>query len=259
MEQRSSSTRREWAHQTRLRYLNREPMGFPKVRAMEKVLFQFVDRREAGRQLAQKLSAMRLDNPLIYTLPRGGVPVAVEVARTLNAPLDLTLVRKIAAPDKSEIALGALVEGVKAQIFINKDVLKLSGDDMTSLEQGFADQLIELKRGKDRYVCKQRHLDPRGRTIVLVDDGLALGVTMKAALTAARRNGAARIIAALPVAPPEALAELKDYADTIICLHSSAGFREVSGYFQVCHQPSVAETTDLLQQCWTQEKSPETV
>lgn len=223
---------------------------------MDSIVFRFADRTAAGQKLAEQLAAKRLDHPLIYALPRGGVPVAVEVARALNAPLDLMLVRKIGAPGNPEVALGAIVEGANAQVVINKDIVQLSGADVAFMERSYADQLAELERRKQRYIGDRRRLDPAGRTVVVVDDGLATGATMKAALIALRRNGAAWIIVALPVAPKPALEELNDYADDIVCLHRATEFRGVGGFFRDFHQLSDAETVRLLRQRWTQKEPP---
>lgn len=223
---------------------------------MDDIIFKFADRTEAGKKLAERLSAKGLDHPLIYALPRGGVPVAVEVARELKAPLDLMLVRKIGAPGNPEVALGAIVEGANAQVVINEDILTLSGADMEYLERAYADQLAELERRKQSYIGGRQRLDPKGRTVVVVDDGLATGATMKAALIALRRNEAARIIVALPVAPKRGLDELADYADDIVCLHTATEFRGVGGFFRDFHQLSDAETVGLLRQRWTQQEPP---
>lgn len=145
---------------------------------MEQIAFTFTDRADAGRELADALAGLELDRPLIYALPRGGVPVAVEVAKKLNAPLDLLLVRKIGAPNNPEVDLGAIVEGATREIVINKDVKQLSGADGDYLERAVADQRVELESRKKRYLGDQPRLDPKGRTVVVVDDGLAIGATI---------------------------------------------------------------------------------
>ncbi|MBJ3763718.1 erythromycin esterase family protein [Maribius pontilimi] len=213
----------------------------------------FKDRAEAGRDLARRLAEMDLDRPQIYALPRGGVPVAAEVARELGAPLDVLLVRKIGAPGNPEVALGAIVEGVDAQVVINEDVMRMSGADMDFLERGYAEQLSELDRRKKVYVGDRARLDPSGRTVVVVDDGLATGATMKAALTALRRQGAARIVVALPVAPVSALEELSEIADDTVCLIPSTAFRGVGAFFRDFHQLSDDETVRLLRARWEAE------
>ncbi|MEB8386715.1 erythromycin esterase family protein [Rhodobacteraceae bacterium KMM 6894] len=225
---------------------------------METHTHKFSDRAQAGAQLADRLLAMDLDQPQIYALPRGGVPVAVEVADRLNAPLDLVLVRKIGAPGNPEVALGAIVEGTNAQVVINEDVKRLSGADMNYLERAYAEQLAELDRRRVQYLGDRPRLNPAGRTVVVVDDGLATGATMKAALTALRRNNAARIVVALPVAPKRALEELAHLADDIICLHPATEFRGVGGFFRDFHQLSDEETIALLDRRWSTQ-APDTL
>lgn len=176
---------------------------------MDDLTPKFSGRGDAGRKLAERLAAMGLDNPVVYALPRGGVPVAVEIARRLNAPLDLVLVRKIGAPGNPEVALGAIVEGPQAQIVINEDIKQISGAEMEFIERAYEEELAELERRRQRYLGGRERLDPKGRTVVVVDDGLATGATMKAALTALKRNGAARIVVALPVGPSGRCGSLK--------------------------------------------------
>ena len=215
---------------------------------MEQTALTFIDRAAAGRQLAEVLGAMELDHPLIYALPRGGVPVAVEIAKWLHAPLDLILVRKIGAPRNPEVALGAIVEGASQEIVINESVKRLSGASDHFVAQAVANQRAELDRRKKRYLGDRPRLDPKGRTIVIVDDGLATGATMKAALIGLKRSKPARIVVALPVAPKEALDEISDQADDIICLHPATFFQGVGGFYRDFHQLSDDETVALLGQ-----------
>lgn len=208
----------------------------------------FADRADAGRKLADALAAMELDHPLIYALPRGGVPVAVEVAKALHAPLDLLLVRKIGAPRNPEVALGAIVEGASHEIVINENVKRLSGADDAYISKAVQDQRAELERRRSLYLGDRPRPDPKDRTVVVVDDGLATGATMKAALIGLKRSGPARIIVALPVAPKTALEEISNQADDIICLHPTTAFRGVGGFYKDFHQLTDAETVALLAQ-----------
>ncbi|MHA6323660.1 erythromycin esterase family protein [Roseivivax sp. CAU 1753] len=215
---------------------------------MEQNSFPFSDRADAGRQLADALAARGLDAPLIYALPRGGVPVAVEVAKALHAPLDLLLVRKIGAPQNPELALGAIVEGASREIVINDTVKRLSGADDAFIAKAVADQRAELERRKSRYLGTRPRLDPAGRTVVVVDDGLATGATMKAALIGLKRSRPARIVVALPVAPKEALDDISGQADDILCLYPATTFRGVGGFYRDFHQLTDDETVALLEQ-----------
>ncbi len=215
---------------------------------MEQLTRSFIDRADAGRKLAKALTALGLDRPLIYALPRGGVPVGVEIAKALNAPLDLLLVRKVGAPHNPEVALGAIVEGANREVVINEDVKRLSGADEAYIAAAVAEQRAELERRKKVYLGDRPRLDSRGRTVVIVDDGLATGATMKAALIGLKRSKPKRIILALPVAPKLALDEMSDLADDIICLHPATQFRGVGGFYRDFPQLTDAETVVLLAQ-----------
>ena len=216
---------------------------------MDKLALRFADRADAGRQLGERLAALGLDDPVIFALPRGGVPVAVEVARRLEAPLDLILVRKIGAPGNPEVALGAIVENSHQHVVINEDVRRSSGADDAYLARALADQMVEIDRRRKSYLGNRTRLYASGRVAVVVDDGLATGATMKAALIALRRNGAARIVVALPVAPRKALEDLTAHADEIVCLHPADAFYGVGSFYRDFHQLSDEETIALLNQC----------
>ncbi len=218
---------------------------------MDDSLLTFMDRDDAGRQLAKRLESMVFSNPVIYALPRGGVPVAVEVARRLNAPLDLVLVRKIGAPSNPEVALGAVVEGTPPQTVINEEIKRLSGADDTFLARAREEKLAELEHRRLRYMGDRPRIDPSGRTAIVVDDGLATGATMKAALIALKRQGAGMIVVALPVAPVDTLAEISELADTVVCLIPARHFRGVGAFFRDFHQLTDEETIGLLRQSWT--------
>ena len=203
---------------------------------MASLHFKFVDRADAGRQLAARLVTMALDRPVVYALPRGGVPVAVEVARALHAPLDLVLVRKIGAPGAPEVALGAVVEGNPPQTVINEDVRRESGADDRFLQRARQRELAELERRRALYLGDHPRLDPAGCTAIVVDDGLATGATARAALIALKRQGAARIVLAIPAAPEQALADISEHADLVLCLQSARRFIGVSAFYSDFHQ-----------------------
>lgn len=212
---------------------------------------RFADRAEAGRMLAGRLAELRLDQPIVYALPRGGVPVALEVSRALKAPLDLILVRKIGAPGAPELALGALVDGASPQMVINEEVRRHARVTDDYLEKARARELRELERRRVRYLGGRAQADPKGRTVIIVDDGLATGATMKAALIAMNRQGAGRTCVAIPVAPAEVAAEMRTLADLVICLNPARVFYGVGGFYDDFHQLSDEETVALLQQGWS--------
>lgn len=214
--------------------------------------FRLMDRADAGRQLAAKLAGLLLHNPVVYALPRGGVPVALEIARALRAPLDLILAKKISAPMAPELALGAVVEGEPPQIVINESVRRATHVDDAYISQARERAILELARRRARYLGDHSRIDPDGRTAIVVDDGIATGATAKAALIALKRRGAVRSILAIPVAPRETLAEMAQDADTILCLHPASFFQGVGYFYDDFHQLSDEETIGLLRQAWSE-------
>ena len=212
----------------------------------------FQDRTDAGRQLAERLAALDLKDPVVYALPRGGVPVAVEVAKRLHAPLDLVLVRKIGAPGWPEVALGAVVNGEDAQTIINEDVYAATGSDAAGLERTRRRELAEIERRRVRYLGDRPRVSPLGRVAVIVDDGLATGATAKAALAAVKRQGAARTVLAVPVAPADSIAEMRLEADDYVVLHAPSQFWAIGPFYDDFHQLSDDETIELLRQAWSE-------
>ncbi|KEO50762.1 erythromycin esterase family protein [Thioclava pacifica] len=218
---------------------------------------RFTDRAEAGRMLGERLAGMDPDRPIIYGLPRGGVPIALEVARKLGAPLDLVFVRKISAPGSPEVALGAIVDGAHPQMVINEAVRRHSHADAAYLESERARELEELERRRKRYLGDHKQVSPEGHTAILVDDGLATGATMKAALLGLRQQGAAQIWIAVPVAPASAIPEFEEIADRVVCLNPTNRFYGVGAFYDDFHQLSDEETVSLLQQGWGANDDPD--
>ena len=211
----------------------------------------FTDRTDAGRRLAERLAALDLKNPVVYALPRGGVPVAVEVARRLGAPLDLILVRKIGAPGWPEVAMGAVVNGDEPQTIINEDVFAATGSDAAGLDRARSRELEEIERRRTRYLGDRPQVSPAGRVAVIVDDGLATGATAKAALAAAKRQGAALTVLAVPVAPIDTVAEMRKLADLVVVLDTPTEFWAIGPFYTDFHQLTDEETVDLLQKAWS--------
>jgi predicted phosphoribosyltransferase/dienelactone hydrolase len=201
---------------------------------------------------------MNITRPVVYALPRGGVPVGLEIARALNAPLDLVLVRKIGAPGAPELALGAVVDGEDPQTVINEDVRQESGASAAFLARARRRELAEIERRRAFYLEGRPRIDPAGCTAIVVDDGLATGATAKAALAAIKRQGAARTILAVPVAPVEALADMRSHADEIVCLHSAIRFHGVGAFYADFHQLTDEETIGLLRQAWAERPTDST-
>ncbi|MDJ0640390.1 MAG: erythromycin esterase family protein [Paracoccaceae bacterium] len=211
----------------------------------------FSNRGDAGRRLATELLKHSFDAPVVYALPRGGVPVGAEIAEALGAPLDLILVRKVGAPGNPEVALAAIVEGDPPERVVNDEVMRISGADEAYLARETERQTAEMSRRRERYLGKRGRTDAKGRTAIVVDDGLATGATMKAALIALRRWGAARVVVAVPVAPASEIPVLRELADEVICLVADPWFRGVGGAYADFHQLSDEETVGYLRRAWT--------
>lgn len=205
----------------------------------------FLDRRDAGNQLAVKLSSYA-DHPgvLVLGLPRGGVPVAYEVARVLHAPLDVLVVRKLGVPGHRELAMGAIASGGLRVLNMDViDALDISPDDVDAVA---ARELVELKRQEVAYRGDAPPLELYRRIIIVVDDGLATGSTMRAAVGALRQSNPASIIVAAPVAAAETVHRLREDADSVVCLSAPSDFHAVSVWYQDFSQTSDKEVRNLL-------------
>ena len=205
----------------------------------------FVDRRDAGRRLAERLRYIRGRDLVILGLPRGGVPVAAEVAAALGAPLDVTVVRKLGVPYQPELGMGAIGEdGVRV---INDEVVATARVSAAELAEVEARERTELDRRGRLYRGGRRPLDLRGRTVVVVDDGVATGSTARAACQFARAHGAARVVLAVPVAPPGWTARLEDVADELICLDTPGNFFGVGQFYGDFTQITDDQVVTLLE------------
>ena len=188
----------------------------------------FRDRTDAGQQLAQALSSLRGQHPLILAIPRGGVPVGRIVADHLDGELDIVLVRKIGAPGNPEYAIGAVDEAGTIQ---QTDDAKLAGADQRYIKREAAEQLAVIRARRQSYGLGHPPIDPAGRTVVVVDDGLATGATMRAALLAVRARKPARLVCAIPVASPRGLASVADVVDDLVYLSAPEHFRAVGQFY----------------------------
>jgi putative phosphoribosyl transferase len=205
----------------------------------------FANRREAGRLLAEAVARQAPADPVVLALPRGGVPVAYEVAKKLSAPLDLLLVRKIGAPGHEEYGIGALVDGAHPQIVIDEARARAVGADPDYIQHEVARQLAELERRRKAY-ARAVPVPLAGRTAIVVDDGIATGGTVRAALQALRKSAVGRIILAVPVAPADALRNLSALCDAVVCLAAPEPFYAVGAHYADFTQTSDAEVIDLL-------------
>ncbi len=206
----------------------------------------FHDRAEAGSRLAARLLSFKDQHPIVLALPRGGVPIGFEVARALQAPLDLVLVRKIGAPGHEELAIGAIVDGAHPELVTDPGLIAELGVTSRYLEQAKAAALREIERRRQAWLGARQPVDVAGRTAIGVDDGIATGATMKAALRATRQRKPARLVLAVPVAPPDSIEELRPEADEVVCLDTPSEFFAVGQFYHWFPQLRDEEVTELL-------------
>lgn len=192
----------------------------------------YQDRTEAGEVLARALDGIELDRPVVLALPRGGVPVALPVARALGAPLDLILVRKIGVPGQEELAAGAIVDGPPEYLWLNDAMMRGLGLDRADLENTIAARRVELVERRRHWLDGRAPVDLAGRDAIVVDDGIATGATVRAALMALRERGPARVILAVPVAAADTLEDLRPLADRIVCPLVPEHFRAVGVHYR---------------------------
>lgn len=192
----------------------------------------FEDRRDAGRRLAAALGEFRCHDCIVLALPRGGVPVGAEVARALQVPLDLLLVRKIGAPRQPELAVGSVMDGGAPLIIRDRELLALTGTSIKQFDRICMRELAEIERRRKIYLRGRAPLPLENRIAIVVDDGLATGSTMRVALRAARLRGPAYLVMAVPVASRSALDNLSGEADQTFCLAAPEPFRAVSDFYR---------------------------
>jgi putative phosphoribosyl transferase len=206
----------------------------------------FTDRQDAGRRLARALDRYRHEKPVILALPRGGVPVAGEIAAALSAPLDLVLVRKIGVPAQPELAMGAVVDGARPLTVRNEDVIRLTGTSDAEFATVRDRELEEIKRRRQRYLGDRQRPSLTGRVAIVVDDGIATGATTRAALRSVRQLGPRKLVLAVPVAPTSTLAELRDEADEIVCIEDHERFGAIGAFYADFSQTDDEEVKQIL-------------
>lgn len=206
---------------------------------------RFRDRVEAGRALSVALARYRHDpRAVVLALPRGGVPVGFEVATALGLPLDVFVVRKLGVPRHPEVAMGAIASG--GVLVLNQETIEAIGIAPAEIEAVRRIEARELARREAAYRPERPPLDVRGKTAIVVDDGLATGATLRAAVTALRQRGAARIVAAVPVGATDTCAALRAEVDELVCLHTPSPFHAVGLWYQRFEQTTDDEVRDLL-------------
>ncbi|MEV4611014.1 phosphoribosyltransferase [Kitasatospora sp. NPDC049258] len=204
----------------------------------------FTDRRDAGRRLAAELTHLLADDPVVVALPRGGVPVAAEVARALGAPLDICVIRKLGVPDQPELGMGAI--GEDGARVVNERVMRGAGVSPAQLAEVEQQERTELARRARRYRRGRPGVQLRGRTVVVVDDGVATGSTALAACRIVRARGAARVVLAVPVAPQDWAERLEEAADELVCPFTPARFWAIGQFYQDFEQTTDDEVLDCL-------------
>lgn len=209
----------------------------------------FNDRADAGEQLGRTLEKYRKEHPVIVALPRGGVPVGAAIAQALGAPLELLIVRKIGVPRQPELAMGALVDGDPPITLRNEDVIALARVTEADFAAARNRELAEIARRRQRYLAPNTPASAiAGRSVILVDDGVATGATIRVAIQALRLRQAAKIVVAVPVGPPGALSTLRAEADAVICLETHAHFDAIGHYYRDFRQLEDAEVLHALAQ-----------
>jgi putative phosphoribosyl transferase len=208
----------------------------------------FADRRAAGRALGEHLAHEALNDPLVLGLPRGGVVVAAEVAAALRAPLDVLVVRKLGLPGQPELAMGAIAAVGDSIETVRVDaVLLAAGVDTATFEEVGRQELVELRRREAAYRDDRPPVEVASRSVVLVDDGLATGATMNAAVVAVRAGGPASVLVAVPVGSPRACAALEPAVDRVVCLVTPRSFRAVGQAYGDFGQTTDEEVRSALQ------------
>jgi len=210
---------------------------------------RFADRRTAGELLGKTVAALGPSRPMVAALPRGGVPVGFEVARVLGCELDVLVVRKVGVPFHPELAMGAVAEG--DVVIENREVIDAIGIDEQEFTAAVALEMKTLALRLDEYRETVPGVDPTGKTVIVVDDGLATGSTALAAIQGLRRRGASQVWLAVPVAPPEVIPMLEKAADRVIVLASPRRFTAVGIWYRDFSQTSDDEVRDLLRRSRT--------
>ncbi len=207
----------------------------------------FRNRKDAGQQLASALLRFGSENPVVLALPRGGVPVGYEVAVALDAPLDVIVVRKLGAPGQPELGIGAVVDGDHHLSVLNDDVMSLLNVSADYLNHEVALQLREIARREELYRGGHPPEEVRGRTVIVVDDGIATGGSMRAALRGIRRGQPRRLVLAVPVAPPDTIESLRPEVDDVVCLSTPPMFHAVGQFYRDFSQTTDEEVIRLLE------------
>ncbi len=212
----------------------------------------FLDRADAGRQLARALASYKDRNPVVLALPRGGVPVAAEIAAALGAPLDIVLVRKVGVPDQPELAMGAIVDGEEPIVVRNEDVIDAAGVSEREFKAACSREIIEIERRRGRFLGNRGRVQIAGRTAIVTDDGVATGATARAALRAIRNRGPKTLVLAVPVAASDTIEALRSEVDALVCLEAPRRFGAVGSFYADFRQVPDEDVNAILARFPTQ-------
>jgi len=207
----------------------------------------FTDRRAAGRELATALMRFKLESPVVLAIPRGGVPVGFEVALALQAPLDIIVARKLGAPGQHELGLGAIVDGDHPQSVLNEDIIRELGVSAQYLQKEIETELKEIRRRQAAYRKGRPPVAVAGRAVIVVDDGIATGGSIRAALRGVKRMAPKKVVLAVPVAPSDTIESLRSEADEIVCLDTPEYFMAIGEFYEDFSQTNDDEVIELLE------------
>jgi putative phosphoribosyl transferase len=207
----------------------------------------FKNRTDAGEKLAARLQRLKPERPVVVALPRGGVPVAFEVAKALEAPLDVILIRKIGAPDQPELAVAAVSDGEREEMVINADLANATGATANYLERQKEAALKKIEQRRNSYFRNLARPEIEDRTVIVIDDGIATGASIRVAVKAFRRRGARRLIVAVPVAPPDTVQSLQQEVDEVVCLDTPEFFPAVGAFYSDFTQTTDEDVIELLE------------
>lgn len=208
----------------------------------------FLNRKEAGERLAQRLLKYKGQSVVVLALPRGGVPVGLEVAKALDAPLDLVLVRKIGAPYQPEFAIGAVVDGPQPFTVINDEIIELLDVTEEYIREETGRQLKEIERRREKYLAGRPRAAIEGNTAIVVDDGIATGATVRAGLQAVRRAKPKKLVLATAVAPLDAIDKLREDVDELVCLLTPDHLGAISQFYLDFRQVADDDVVKLMDQ-----------
>jgi putative phosphoribosyl transferase len=231
-----------------LMLINKSPRAVDSVRGILRGCFQmlFQNRIDAGQKLARALMKYRARHPVILALPRGGVPVAAEVAAALDAPLDLILVRKVGVPSQPELAMGAVTDGAQPTIVRNSEIIELCGISERQFDAVCKEELTEIERRRARYVGDRARSEVKGQVVIIIDDGIATGATTLAAIQAIRSRNPKELVLAVPVAPLDTVKKLRSEVDALVCLDTPQDFGAIGYFYRDFRQVGDEEVVAIL-------------